>query len=300
MRLIDLSQPIYEGIPVYPGDPLFESRPFAEHESDGFHGARYTICSHLGTHLDAPFHFFVDGETLDSFHVDFFCGPAACLNLAPLIGPDSSRYRERVDLTRPVTATVDDLAPFEPIFDTTPIVLLRSGWSAHVGKADYFNDFPSLSPDVCEWLADYPKLRILGLETPSLAALPPGPATTSQTANQNDSKFDPELGEFLPDLAADGREPPFAPTNEAGAPARPLDEIELLADPECHRILLGRRPPILILEGLVRLAEPPSYDRPDDGSRVVPETSRNFELSCYPLAIRGADGSPTRAVARLD
>ena len=137
MRFLDLTQPINEGIPVYPGDPLFESRPFAEHETDGFRGTRYVVGSHLGTHLDAPFHFFLDGETLDSFPVDFFCAQAACLNVAPLVGPDSPRRRERDDKSRPVALTVDDLAPFEPIFESAPPfrVQMTTGTSVQPSKS---------------------------------------------------------------------------------------------------------------------------------------------------------------------
>ncbi len=303
MRYLDLSQPINEGIPVYPGDPLFESRPFAEHETDGFRGTRCVVGSHLGTHLDAPFHFFLDGESLDAFPVEFFSGQGARLNLAPLVGPDSPRYRERVDLSRPVALTVSDLAPFEPIFESVPIVLLSVGWSSRVGTTEYYEDFPSLSPDVCDWIADYPKLRILGLETPSLVATPGDPAIASElgTSSTGAAKFDPELDEFLPQDRAQKENARSSESNrEAETLARPLDEIELLADAECHRILLGRRPPILILEGLVNLESLPRYERPEDGAPVVVDPERAFELSCYPLPIIGADGCPVRAVARIE
>ena len=303
MRYLDLSQPINEGIPVYPGDPLFESRPFAEHETDGFRGTRYVIGSHLGTHIDAPRHFFVDGESLDAFPVEFFRGQAACLNLASLVGPDSPRYRERDDLSRPVALTVADLAPFEPIFESAPIVLMRVGWSSRVGTTEYYDDFPSLSPDVCDWLADYPNLRILGLETPSLVATPGDPAiaSESETPSTAAAKFDPELDEFLPqDRALNEDARSSEPNRDAETLARPLDELELLADAECHRILLGRRPPILILEGLVNLESLPQYERPEDGASVAVAPERAFELSCYPLPILGADGCPVRAVARIE
>ena len=302
MRFLDLSQPMNEGIPVYPGDPLFESRPFAEHETDGFHGTRYVVGSHLGTHLDAPFHYFLDGETLDSFPADFFFGQAACLNLAPLVGLDSPRRRDRADRTRPVALTVEDLAPFEPIFDATPIVLLRVGWSSRAGRPEYYDDFPSLSPDVCDWLADYPALRILGLETPSLVATSGDPAIVSEAEQAPaTAKFDPELDEFLrQDRVALPNVPSTAQESEGEELARPLDELELLGDAECHRILLGRRPPILILEGLVNLESLPQYDRPEDGSSVAPDPSRAFELACQPLPILGADGCPVRAVARVE
>lgn len=301
MTFVDLSQPIYEGTPVYPGDPLFESRPFAEHETDGFRGSRFTIGSHLGTHLDFPRHFFVDGESLDSFSVDFFSGFCACLDLAALVGPESERYRRRVDGTRPVAATVDDFAPFEEILETVPIVALRVGWSRALGRPEYYDDFPSLSPELCDWLADYPNLRILALETPSLVASPLGSRGDESRPPAANSKprFDPELNEFLPEIRTSVARDP-QPGVDASAPSRPFDELELMADAECHRILLGRRPPILILEGLVNLERCPRYERPADGSRVARDPRREFELSCYPLPIRGADGSPTRAVARFE
>ncbi|MGI6401788.1 MAG: cyclase family protein [Thermoguttaceae bacterium] len=298
MKLLDLSQPIYKGIPVYPGDPLFESRPFAEHETDGYRGTRYVVGSHLGTHLDAPFHAFVDGETLDSFPIDFFDGAAACLDLAPLVGPDSSRYRDRLDASRPAALSVDDLEPFEPIFDVVPIVVFRTGWSVAFGDNEYYCDFPSLSPELCDWLADYPTLRILGLETPSLVAQ----LSAHEAPEVSDvrEKFDPELGEFLPERVPDPAlaSALSAPETSENRP-RPFDEIELHADSECHRILLGRRPPILILEGLVNLESLPQYSRPENSAPVVLDDAKRFELSCYPLPIRGADGAPARVVARI-
>ena len=311
-KLIDLSQSIYEGIPVYPGDPLFESRPFADHDSDGYRGSRYTVGSHLGTHLDAPYHFFVDGETLDSFPVEFFMGSCACLNLAPVAGPDSPRYRGRRDLTRPCALSVADLAPYEPVIESVPILILRTGWSPRAGFTAYYDDFPSLSPDVCDWLADYPNLRILGLETPSVAALPGADAESDAPdapdepeTKERKPKFDPELREFLPplpdaQLPADSAPEPAAASDAPAFAAPPLDEVELLADAECHRILLGRRPPILILEGLVNLDQLPQYCAgAPDAAPLVPEPKLRFELSCFPLAIKGADGSPTRVVARI-
>lgn len=284
---IDLTRKLGEGIPVYPGDPLFQARPFAEHATDGFRAARWTFGSHVGTHLDAPFHYFVDGETLDSFPLDFFFGTAAVLDFTSTVA---------ADFRRPATLDADDLAPFEPIFDAVPFVFLRTGWAARFGNADFYSAFPSLTPDAADWLADFPKLRILGLETPSLVAFPTAP-DAAETEPAKTRLFDAEfLPNAPPKLAA---EPAPRPDFPDAAP--PLDELELCADAECHRILLGRRPPILILEGLVGLERLPAFAPPTEPeTRVAFDAAQTVEIAAFPLLIDRSDGCPVRVAARLN
>lgn len=315
---VDLTRPLREGIPVYPGDPLFQARPFAEHATDGFRGTRWAFGSHIGTHLDAPFHYFVDGETLDSFPVDFFVGDAAVLDLRSTVGVDSERFAAPRRVGRPVLIEPSDLEPFEPIFDAVPFVFLRVGWAERFGRSDFYNAFPSLTPETADWLADFPKLRILGLETPSLVAFPTddsdGSASTSDASSADRIRsFD---SEFLPDafLAS----PSFSPIEtefsaENGADetsgtsaasdaelGAPLDEAEFCADAECHRILLGRRPPILLLEGLVSLERLPAFAPSSaSGERVEFDAAKAFEAVVFPLLIERSDGCPARVAARL-
>lgn len=308
---VDLTRPLREGIPVYPGDPLFQARPFAEHATDGFRGTRWAFGSHTGTHLDAPFHYFVDGETLDSFPVDFFVGDAAVLDLRSTVGVDSARFAAPRRVGRPASIEPSDLEPFEPIFDAVPFVFLRVGWAERFGRADFYNAFPSLTPETADWLADFLKLRILGLETPSLVAFPTddstvanvSPSTSDVSAADRVRSFDPE---FLPD--AFPTSPPFSPPepkfsaeNEANAESgAPLDEAEFCADAECHRILLGRRPPILLLEGLVSLERLPAFAPPSElGKRVEFDAAKAFETVVFPLLIERSDGCPARVAARL-
>ena len=314
-RWVDLTRPLREGIPVYPGDPLFQARPFAEHSTDGFRGTRWAFGSHTGTHLDAPFHYFVDGETLDSFPVDFFVGDAAVLDLRSTVGVDSARFAAPRSVGRPVLIEPSDLEPFEPIFDAVPFVFLRVGWAERFGRADFYNAFPSLTPETADWLADFPKLRILGLETPSLAAFPTDgsddpPSTSNASAADCVRSFDPE---FLPDAfpaspSSSPPEPKFSAENGADVssvvadaePGAPLDEAEFCADAECHRILLGRRPPILLLEGLVALERLPAFAPPSaPGERVEFDAAKAFETVVFPLLIERSDGCPARVAARL-
>lgn len=302
-RWVDLTRPLREGIPVYPGDPLFQARPFAEHSTDGFRGTRWAFGSHTGTHLDAPFHYFVDGETLDSFPVDFFVGDAAVLDLRSTVGVDSERFAAPRRVGRPVLVEPSDLEPFESIFDAVPFVFLRVGWAERFGRADFYNAFPSLTPETADWLADFPKLRILGLETPSLVAFPTdvsddAPSSPDDSAADRVRSFDPE---FLPDaLSSRTFETPSVAAAVDAEPGAPLDEAEFCADAECHRILLGRRPPILLLEGLVALERLPAFAPPTASrERVEFDPAKAFETVVFPLLIERSDGCPARVAARL-
>ncbi|MDO5308831.1 MAG: cyclase family protein [Planctomycetia bacterium] len=320
MPLVDLTRVIREDMSVYPGDPYFGSRAFAEHALDGFHGACYQLGSHLGTHLDAPFHYFIDGESLDSFPLDFFTGDAVCLDLRETLRTrlatlkhNSSERERRVALE----LTPSDLQGFEVYLDSISIILLCVDWHSHFGAPDYYTSFPSITPETADWLADYPKLRILGLETPSLSTTPSSEinltqeirgeeqdasasqsATTEQTAvsaQDGEALFDAEFSEYLPTSHVAVEAPRL--TLDVVATQEPLNELELCADAECHRILLGRRPPILPLEGLVDLERLPLVQI-SPGERAAYDSSKVFEFFCFPLPISGADGCPVRAVAR--
>lgn len=270
LKLIDLTRPIEEGMSVYPGDPLFTSESVASHHWDGFNVSLWNIGSHLGTHLDAPFHYFSDGESLDKIPLEYFYGPASMIDLRSVLQEQHQKTNQIPPRIEP-----EMLYPFESLFEKSQKILLRTDWSHHVSTSDYYLTFPALLPETADWIADYP-IHLLGLETPSLSSLPYlkceepiDPSEKEENDRISTSERISLLSEHESDKANHDLEEP------------PLDEITLHSDAEAHRILLGRRPPILILEGLVHLDDLPT----------------EFMLSCFPLSVVHADGSPVRAVA---
>lgn len=76
MEIYDISQEIF-GCVVYPGDPS----PHREKLSSISDGALYNLmafsmCAHNGTHVDAPYHFYDNGRTIDQIDLDRFIGCA--------------------------------------------------------------------------------------------------------------------------------------------------------------------------------------------------------------------------------
>ena len=65
MQLYDISQEIFT-CAVYPGDPAPAREVLASMDrGDLYNLTAFSMCAHNGTHVDAPAHFFADGDTVD-------------------------------------------------------------------------------------------------------------------------------------------------------------------------------------------------------------------------------------------
>ena len=76
MVIYDISQEVF-GCDVYHGDPS-PSRDKLSSISDGAvcNLTAFGMCAHNGTHVDAPYHFYNDGKTIDQVELDRFIGYA--------------------------------------------------------------------------------------------------------------------------------------------------------------------------------------------------------------------------------
>jgi len=151
MQLVDLSHPLQHGQPTFPGDPTISIQSFGTIETLGFNITQMSFGSHQGTHLDAMFHFFDDGRTLDQMPLDWFYGPARVLRI-----PKNARE----EITR------DDLMPWEEFLIADAKIILETGWHRQFGAPNFFEDFPSLTQDAARYLAAK-KIRLLGMDTPT-------------------------------------------------------------------------------------------------------------------------------------
>ena len=74
MKIIDISQEVFS-CNVYPGDP----HPTAEKvvsidKGDVYNMSILSMCVHNGTHIDAPYHFLNDGNTVEQIPLEYFVG----------------------------------------------------------------------------------------------------------------------------------------------------------------------------------------------------------------------------------
>lgn len=72
--IIDISQEIFS-CKVYPGDPApVKERMLNIEQGDICNLTAFSMCAHNGTHVDAPYHFIQDGETIDKLGLEPFVG----------------------------------------------------------------------------------------------------------------------------------------------------------------------------------------------------------------------------------
>jgi kynurenine formamidase len=162
-RWIDLSHPIRTAMPVFPGDDPVTIR--VTDSTDATTAAvRHLNCSrldtsvHSGTHMDAPFHFFGDGNRIDQVAPEAFMGDCVCLSVKPIEGV--------------IGAAILD--PFEESIRAHPRVLLRTGWESQWGGDRYFQDHPVLDGAAARRLVQW-GVCLVGVDTPSVDR-PPFPA----------------------------------------------------------------------------------------------------------------------------
>lgn len=149
LRIFDLSHTLHPDVQTYPGDPVFTSHAHASIGKDGYNVHTFSMGSHTGTHVDAPFHFFQDGKTIDQLPLSIFIGTAVVIDLT------HKSARQKI--------TWEDLAPYSHRMKVGVILLLRTGWSEHWCTPKYF-DHPFLDKKAAERII-MSGVRAVGVDT---------------------------------------------------------------------------------------------------------------------------------------
>jgi kynurenine formamidase len=131
----------------------------------------YSASEHVGTHLDAPFHFAEGKWTTDQIPLGRTIGPGVVVDV-----------RRKAEANREYQLQVVDLRTWEKKYGRIPsgaIALMYSGWGSFWGdRKRYFGTdqpgdttnlrFPGLSKDAAEFLVKERKVKAVGIDTPSI------------------------------------------------------------------------------------------------------------------------------------
>lgn len=153
MHTYDISVTISPDLPTWPGDPrvVLERVEKMEAGADS-NVTRLAMSAHTGTHIDAPYHFILEGISVDQVPVETLTGRAYVLHL-----PD-------VDL---ITATVLEEASIPP---RTRRVLFRTRnsdcWPRQ--ESHFRRDYVALSADGADYLVDR-GVKLVGVDYLSIA-----------------------------------------------------------------------------------------------------------------------------------
>ena len=139
MRLLDLSQPLFDNAPNCPVHPPVSFRRTADHPQGGWRMEEIAMATHTGSHLDAPLHRIAEGRSISDLPLETFVGPARVADLRGL-GPDE-----------PITPSL--LAARLAGLARGDIVLLATGWGDRRAKSpEWLEHSPFVGPEAARWL----------------------------------------------------------------------------------------------------------------------------------------------------
>ena len=154
MKIYDISLTVSPSLPVWPGDPSIVLDRLSKME-EGEHNNVSKMASgvHVGTHVDAPYHFISDGKTIEQLRLDVLIGPAQVIELPEDCG----------------LVTADDLKK-AGIAEGTERLLLKTRNSHYWYQPGlpFQTDFVALSPDGAEYLVQR-GVKLIGIDYFSIA-----------------------------------------------------------------------------------------------------------------------------------
>ncbi len=230
MRLVDLSQEIYNGMPVYPGHQRTSVFPMKTHEeTKAVNGTGYSsitfgllMSDHGPTHVDAELHIDdrPEAKAIDELPLEMFYGEAICLDVSFVRGEENYITKDILE-----TALADSGLEIKK-GDT---LLLYTGHynRTYPDYSKWLFNYPGLDRGASEWMCDMGIINV-GIDQPSV-----------------DSSLEMKRKNY-----------------------------------PCHTVCKERH--LLNIENMANL------------DKVA---GKRFILSVLPLKIKGASGSPIRAVA---
>lgn len=134
--ILDLTHCISPEMPVYPGTEHPILTTACTIREAGYRETILHMYSHTGTHMDAPAHMIEGGRTLDAFPAETFVGPGFVLDCRGLREIPLSLLRAHEDEIR-----------------RADFLLFCTGWDKRWGRAEYYEDFPCLTPEAAAFVA---------------------------------------------------------------------------------------------------------------------------------------------------
>lgn len=159
MAWVWLSYPLDKDTPAYGGGSGFEYlRDKSLEKGDSCNASRLEFSSHIGTHVDAPFHFVESGKTVDEY------SPSSWIYEKPLV---ISCEMNGSELVR--TANLD--IPPHVVTEETDLLLIKTGFGKNRANENYWKRNPGISFDLAQSILEkFPGIQALGIDTISISS----------------------------------------------------------------------------------------------------------------------------------
>lgn len=148
MGIIDISVPLSSNMPIWPDSPgiclHWHKRLDA---GDECNNTRLDCDTHVGTHVDAPSHFLVNGATVEQLSLEVLIG-TAIVSYLPKVSAIAASDLE--DLTLP--SGIERL-----------LLRTRNSELWEAGVAEFRKDYVALTADAAQWVVDH-NISLIGVD----------------------------------------------------------------------------------------------------------------------------------------
>lgn len=150
MKIIDISQPLSQKTQEWPGDTPFEyALSSSIEEASTVNVGKITTSTHIGTHIDAPFHFDNEGKKVHELELDLYVGKAKVIEV--------SGKKE---------IGIEDLNAYD-LSGVRRLLIRTNSWE---NRKQFPTSITSLKPQVASFLAEK-GIQLIGIDTPSVDQL---------------------------------------------------------------------------------------------------------------------------------
>ena len=154
MTIYDISLSISPNLPTWPGDPGLNLEQYATMDKgENYNATQISSSVHMGTHVDAPRHFFNDGSTVEQLPLEVLTGPCYVTQLPDGIDAITSEVLDRTEITSEMKRV---------LFGTSN----SHYWAKGVSK--FQTDFVAITEDGAQWLVER-GIQLVGVDYLSVA-----------------------------------------------------------------------------------------------------------------------------------
>jgi len=160
---IDLTLTISDTLPTFPGSPNSKIIKWLELDEDGYNLELILSSTHAGTHIDAPYHFDRNGDSVEQIPPSKLIGRAVLIKIGngdP--GPNHAITK------RDIISFEKSIHGHDKVIVEGASVIFLTGWQKkHLNCQDYFAANPGLDKSAAKYLVSR-GVNLVGTDAPSI------------------------------------------------------------------------------------------------------------------------------------
>lgn len=146
-KWIDITQPLESNIAHWPEDePFAYNKTVNKEDSGSVNIGKISMSTHIGTHVDAPFHFTNDGEKIIDIDIERYIGKCTIIDIKDYPEIDATILKKKVQ-------------------KPTQRLLIKTNLPNRPER--FPDDVPPVTPDGAAYMAEW-GVQLVGVDTPSV------------------------------------------------------------------------------------------------------------------------------------